>query len=83
MKQAAIATVADRLRLTWDEAAGIQARAVQRGLARRQAEPAAHLGIDDTAFVRRHQWSCPGLMDTWVKLPAVAGCAAAARKPGD
>lgn len=56
MKQAAIATVADRLRLTWDEAAGIQARAVQRGLARRQAEPAAHLGIDETAFARRHQY---------------------------
>jgi transposase len=56
MQHAAIATVAERLRLSWDEAAGIQARAVQRGLARRPATPARHLGIDETAFARRHQY---------------------------
>ncbi len=56
MKQAAIATVAERLRLSWDEAAHIQARAVRRGLARRPAMPARHLGIDETAFARRHRY---------------------------
>jgi transposase len=56
MKQAAIATVAERLRLSWDEAAPIQARAVRRGLARRPATPARHLGIDETSFARRHRY---------------------------
>jgi transposase len=56
LKHAAIATVAERLRLSWDEAAGIQERAVTRGLARRQTAPAPHLGIDETAFARRHQY---------------------------
>jgi hypothetical protein len=50
MQHAAIATVAEPLRLSWDEAAGIQARTVQRGLARRPAAPAHRLGIDETAF---------------------------------
>jgi transposase len=56
MQHAAIATVAERLRLSWDEAAGIQARAVQRGLERRVITPARHLGIDETAFQRRHEY---------------------------
>jgi transposase len=56
MKQAAIATVAERLALSWDEAAAIQARAVKRGLARRAATPARQLGIDETAFARRHRY---------------------------
>jgi transposase len=56
MKHAAIATVAERLALSWDEAAAIQARAVTRGLARRAAAAPRHLGIDETAFARRHQY---------------------------
>ena len=56
MQHAAIATVATRLRLSWDEAAGIQARAVRRGLRRRQVAPVRHLGIDETAFQRRHEY---------------------------
>ncbi len=56
MKHTAIAPVAERLRLSWDEAAGIQARAVRRGLARRPATAARALGIDETAFARRHQY---------------------------
>ena len=43
MKQASISAVAEQLRLSWDEAAGIQERAVRRGLARRQAEPVGSL----------------------------------------
>src|SRR5262249_6727886 len=39
--------------VSWDEAAGIPARAVGRGLARRPAMPVRHLGIDGTSFARR------------------------------
>jgi transposase len=56
MKHAAIATVAERLALSWDEAAAIQARAVRRGLARRAAASPQHLGIDETSFARRHEY---------------------------
>jgi transposase len=56
MKQAPISAVAERLRVTWDEAAGIQARAVRRGLARRQQEPPVYLGVDETSFQRRHEY---------------------------
>jgi transposase len=52
MKQASISAVAERLHLSWDEAAGIQERAVRRGLARRRAEPVRYLGIDETSFQR-------------------------------
>lgn len=56
MKQASIKAVAERLHLSWDEAAGIQERAVGRGLARRKAEPVRYLGIDETSFQRRHRY---------------------------
>lgn len=56
MKQASISAVAERLHLSWDEAAGIQERAVRRGLARRQAEPVRYLGIDETSFQRGHKY---------------------------
>jgi transposase len=44
------------LRISWDEAWGIKARAVQRGLARRQAEVVAHLGVDKKAIAKRHRY---------------------------
>lgn len=56
MKQASISAVAQRLHLTWDEAAGIQERAVRRGLARREAEVVRYMGIDETSFQRRHKY---------------------------
>ena len=56
MKQASISAVAKQLRLSWDEAAGIQERAVRRGLARRLAEPVRYLGIDETSFQRGHKY---------------------------
>jgi transposase len=56
MKQAPISAIAERLRLSWDEAAGIQQRAVERGLARRQLEPLTYLGVDETSFRRRHDY---------------------------
>ncbi len=56
MKQASLSAVRKQLRLSWDEAAGIQERSVRRGLLRRQAEPVPYLGIDETSFRRGHQY---------------------------
>ena len=53
---APISAVAERLRLSWEEAAGIQARAVRRGLARRTLEPPVFVGVDETSFQRRHEY---------------------------
>ncbi len=47
--------VAALLRITWDEAWGIKARAVKRGLGRRQEEVVAHLGVDEKAIAERHR----------------------------
>lgn len=56
LKDATPSAVARRLGLTWDEARGIQERAVRRGLARRTREPVARLGIDEKSFLKRHQY---------------------------
>lgn len=56
LKEATPTAVARRLGLSWDEARGIQARAVRRGLARRVATPVARLGIDEKSFLKRHQY---------------------------
>lgn len=56
LREATPAAVARRLGLSWDEARGIQERAVRRGLARRAREPVARLGIDEKSFLRRHQY---------------------------
>ena len=56
LKEASISAVAGMLGLSWDEAAGIQQRAVKRGLARRRKRPLEHIGIDETAFQKRHEY---------------------------
>lgn len=56
LKVATLAAVARQLHLSWDEVDGIQARAVQRGLARRPREALTHLGVDETAFRKRHEY---------------------------
>lgn len=56
LKEATPAAVARRLGLSWDEARGIQERAVRRGLARRTREPVSRLGIDEKSFLKRHQY---------------------------
>jgi transposase len=48
--------VAEQLDLSWDEIHAIQERAVKRGLERRKAEPARHLGVDEKAFARGHRY---------------------------
>lgn len=55
LHEASLSAVSRRLRLTWDALDGIQQRAVRRGLARRPPEAITHLGVDETAFQRRHE----------------------------
>ena len=54
--EASLSAVSRRLRVSWDALDGIQRPAVGRGLARRQAEPVARLGVDETSFQRRHEY---------------------------
>lgn len=54
--EAPIATVAERLRLTWDEVDGIRGRAVARGLKRRRRRPIQKLGVDETSYQKRHEY---------------------------
>jgi transposase len=56
LKTASIQAVAQQMGLTWDQAAGIMKRAVERGLARREAQPLRHLGVDETSFRKRHRY---------------------------
>lgn len=54
--EASISAVAEQMQLTWDQVAGIQARAVQRGLERRAATSPRRLAIDETSFQKRHEY---------------------------
>lgn len=56
LKQASQQGVSELLALSWDEIHGILERAVQRGLARRGAEPIPHLGVDEKSFRKRHRY---------------------------
>ena len=57
VKAASQKAVAARLGLSWDEIHGIMQRAVERGLARRAAEPIPHLGVDEKAFRKGHRYA--------------------------
>jgi transposase len=54
--EASFSAVARQLRLSWDEVAGIQDRAVQRGLARRRHRQPRRIGVDETSFQKRHEY---------------------------
>lgn len=56
LKAASQKAVADQLGLSWDEVHAIQERAVERGLARRQAELVERLGVDEKSFTRGHHY---------------------------
>lgn len=56
LKECSIDSVAALVGASWDEVAGIQRRAVQRGLARRAKEPVHAIGVDETSFQKRHQY---------------------------
>ena len=56
LRQCAVQGGANLLRISWDEAWGIEKRAVRRGLARRGADVVAHLGVDEKAIAKRHTY---------------------------
>lgn len=56
LKIGTISEVAERLGLSWSAVSGVQERAVARGLARREQDFPDAIGIDETAFQRRHQY---------------------------
>ncbi len=56
LRECSVQGGADLLRITWDEAWGIKARAVTRGLARRGHEVVARLGVDEKAVAKRHRY---------------------------
>lgn len=56
LKVATIAEVARRLKLNWSVVAGVQDRAVARGLARRAAAQPTAISIDETSFAKRHEY---------------------------
>ena len=56
LKAASQKAVGDQLGLSWDKIHGIMERVVKRGLARRQAEPVRHLGVDEKAFRKGHKY---------------------------
>ena len=56
LQAANISAASELVGLTWDEVNGIQQRAVNRGLTRRQATPVAHVAINETSFQKRHEY---------------------------
>ena len=56
LRECSVTGAAALLRITWDEAWGIKGRAVQRGLARRTAEPIPYVGVDEKAITKGHRY---------------------------
>lgn len=56
LKDASLSAVAFMFGLSWDVVAGIQSRAVDRGLASRKTIKTKHIGIDETSFKKRHEY---------------------------
>ena len=56
LKECSVDAAAGLLHTSWDEMAGIQRRAVARGLARRTVDPVEAIGVDETSFQKRHEY---------------------------
>jgi len=56
LRFAPISAVAGHTGLSWGQVDGIQARAVARGLRRREAAPVRRLAVDETSFQRGHEY---------------------------
>jgi len=56
LREASVSAVARYFALTWDQVYGIQKRAVDRGLARREREVPKRIGVDETSFQKRHEY---------------------------
>ena len=56
LHEASMSVVARQLGLSWDVVAGVQARAVRRGLSRRATLTPRVIGVDETSFQKRHEY---------------------------
>lgn len=56
LKETSISGVADLLHLSWAQVAGIQERAVNRGISRREDNSLENITIDETSFQKRHEY---------------------------
>ncbi|MFQ5748613.1 MAG: ISL3 family transposase, partial [Planctomycetota bacterium] len=56
LQEASILAVSRLLDWNWDQVDGIQHRAVARGQAREKRRPVRRIGVDETAFQKRHKY---------------------------
>ncbi len=56
LQMASISEVGSMFDLSWDEVAGIQERAVRRGLEKRKKSSPREIGVDETSFQKRHEY---------------------------
>jgi len=56
LKTTPISEVGAMFGLSWDQIAGIQERAVRRGIARRHKASPKNVGVDETSFQKRHEY---------------------------
>ncbi|HLJ60585.1 MAG TPA: helix-turn-helix domain-containing protein [bacterium] len=56
LRECSVTGATGLLRISWDEAWGIKARAVARGLARRTVEIRPRLGVDEKAITKGHRY---------------------------
>jgi transposase len=56
LQMASISEVGSMFDLGWDTVAGIQERAVCRGMAKRQKAAPRNIGVDETSFQKRHEY---------------------------
>jgi transposase len=56
LREASISAVSRLMGLSWNAIDGIMQRAVERGLSRREAHSVTQLGVDETAFKKRHDY---------------------------
>ena len=56
LRDASVDAVRDHLGLTWYQVDMVMKRAVERGLARREATPVHDIGVDETSFQKRHEY---------------------------
>jgi transposase len=56
LREASISAVMRLMDLDWGQVDRIMSRAVERGLARREAKLPRHLGVDETSYQKRHEY---------------------------
>ena len=56
LNEASTQAVSRQLKLSWNAIDGIMQRAVKRGMARRASLEPKHIGVDETAFRKRHDY---------------------------